>query len=122
MRIRKMLSRFQLVPKRSTRLTKIVVALTIVLAVVAILVLHSATLNAQAEADAWRDEAQAQEQEKSALEKLFGNLGTLEGIKDIAENLLGLTDPDTVIIQPENGFIGGNKANYGVNRRRNFRG
>lgn len=102
MRIRKMLSRFQLVPKRSTRLTKIVVALTIVLAVVAILVLHSATLNAQAEADAWRDEAQAQEQEKSALEKLFGNLGTLEGIKDIAENLLGLTDPDTVIIQPEN--------------------
>ena len=36
------------------------------------------------------------------LEKLFGNLGTLEGIKDIAENLLGLTDPDTIIIQPEN--------------------
>lgn len=102
MSIRKMLSQFRLVRQRSSRLTKVVVALTIVLAVVALLVLRSATLNARAEADAWRDEAQAQEQEKSALEKLFGNLGTLEGIKDIAENLLGLTDPDTVVIQPEN--------------------
>ncbi len=102
MSIRKMLSQFRLVPKRSSRLTKIAVCVAIVLAVVAILVLRSATLDAQAEADAWRNEAQVQEQEKSYLEKLFGNLGTLEGIKDIAENLLGLTDPDTVVIQPEN--------------------
>ena len=102
MSIREKASQFKLVPKRSSRLTKIVVAATVVLAVVAILVLRTATLDARAEADAWRSEAQAQEQEKSALEKLFGNLGTLEGIKDIAENLLGLTDPDTVVIQPEN--------------------
>lgn len=102
MSIRKTLSQFRLVRQRSSRLTKVVVALAIVLAVVALLVLRSATLDARAEADAWRDEAQAQEQEKSYLEKLFGNLGTLEGIKDIAENLLGLTDPDTVVIQPEN--------------------
>lgn len=95
-------SQFKLVSKRSSRLTKVVVALTIALAVVALLVLRAATLDAQAEADAWRSEAQVQEQEKSYLEKLFGNLGTLEGIKDIAENLLGLTDPDTIIIQPEN--------------------
>ena len=74
----------------------------IVLAVVAILVLRAATLNAQAEADAWRSEAQVQEQEKSYLEKLFDNLGTLDGIKDIAENLLGLIDPNTIIIKPEN--------------------
>ena len=99
MSIRKTLSQFRLVRQPSSRLTKIVVCAAIVLA---ILVLRSATLDARAEADAWRAEAQAQEQEKSALEKLFGNLGTLEGIKDIAENLLGLTDPDTVIIQPEN--------------------
>ncbi len=102
MSIRKMLSQFRLVPKRSSRLTKVAVCAAVVLAVVAILVLRSATLDARAEADAWRAEAQAQEQEKSNLEKLFGNLGTLEGIKDIAENLLGLTDPDTVVIQPEN--------------------
>ena len=102
MSIREKANQFKLVPKRSSRLTKIVVLATVVLAVVAILVLRAATLDARAEADAWRSEAQVQEQEKSALEKLFGNLGTLEGIKDIAENLLGLTDPDTVVIQPEN--------------------
>lgn len=102
MSIREKASQFKLVPKRSSRLTKIVVLATVALAVVAILVLRAATLDARAEADAWRSEAQVQEQEKSALEKLFGNLGTLEGIKDIAENLLGLTDPDTVVIQPEN--------------------
>ena len=102
MNIRKTLSQFRLVRQPSSRLTKIVVCAAIVLAIVAILVLRSATLDARAEADAWRAEAQAQEQEKSALEKLFGNLGTLEGIRDIAENLLGLTDPDTVVIQPEN--------------------
>ena len=102
MSIREKASQFKLVPKRSSRLTKVVVVLTIMVAVVAILVLRAATLDAQAEADAWRNEAQVQEQEKSYLEKLFGNLGTLEGIKDIAENLLGLTDPDTIVIQPEN--------------------
>ena len=102
MSIRKMVSLFQLAPKRSSRLTKITVCAAVVLAVVAILVLRSVTLDARAEADAWRAEAQKQEQEKSNLEKLFSNLGTLEGIKDIAENLLGLTDPDTVVIQPEN--------------------
>lgn len=102
MSIRKMVSQFQLAPKRSSRLTKITVCAAVVLAVVAILVLRSVTLDARAEADAWRAEAQKQEQEKSNLEKLFSNLGTLEGIKDIAENLLGLTDPDTVVIQPEN--------------------
>ena len=102
MSIREKANQFKLVPKCSSRLTKIVVLATVVLAVVAILVLRAATLDARAEADAWRSEAQVQEQEKSALEKLFGNLGTLEGIKDIAENLLGLTDPDTVVIQPEN--------------------
>lgn len=102
MSIRKMVSQFQLVPTRSSRLTKLAVCAAVVLAVAAILVLHSATQDARAEAEAWRAEAQKQEQEKSNLEKLFGNLGTLEGIKDIAENLLGLTDPDTIIIQPEN--------------------
>lgn len=102
MSIRKMTSQFQLVCKRSSRLTKIVVCAAVVLSVVTILVLRSATLEAQAKADAWRAEAQKQEQEKSRWEELLGNLGTLDGIKDIAENILGLTDPDTVVIEPEN--------------------
>ena len=101
MRIRNDEVEVKLVPKRSSRLTIIIVVAAIVFSVVALVVIHAATQNILAEGDAWRSEAQIQEQEKSRWEELFDRLGTLEGIKDIAENLLGLTDPDTVIIEPE---------------------
>ena len=102
MEIRTKAGNFKLVPKRSSRATKIAVCVAIVLSVVTILVLRSLTLDAQNEKEKWRAEAQAQEQTKNRWEELLGNLGTLEGIKDIAENLLGLADPDSIIIQPEN--------------------
>ena len=70
--------------------------------ILALLVLRSATLDAQAKKEAWRQEAQQQEQEQNRWEELKENLGSIEGIRDIAELLLGLTDPDTVVIQPEN--------------------
>ena len=102
MGIREKLSQFRLVRKRSSRLTKIVVCVTIVVSVLALLVLRSATLDAQAKKEAWRQEAQQQEQEQNRWEELKENLGSIEGIRDIAELLLGLTDPVTVVIQPEN--------------------
>ena len=102
MGIREKLSQFRLVRKRSCRLTKIVVCVAIVVSVLALLVLRSATLEALAKKEAWRQEAQQQEQEKNRWEELMENLGSIEGIRDIAELLLGLTDPDTVVIQPEN--------------------
>lgn len=102
MHIRKMASQFRLVYKRSSRMTKIAVGTAVILSVVTILALRQATVSAQEKAEAWRAEAQRQEQEKSRWEEMLGNLGTLEGIRDIAENMLGLTDPDTIIIEPEN--------------------
>ena len=102
MQSRKKKPQVRFVFKRSSRLTKLVIVAAVVVSVLALLVLRSATLDAQKKADAWRAEAQKQEQEQSRLEELLGNLGSIEGIKDIAENLLGLTDPDTVVIQPEN--------------------
>lgn len=102
MGIRKIASQFRLVYKRTPRLTKVVVCAAVAVSLVAILVLRSATLDARAEADAWRQDAQMQEQEQSRLEQLFNNLGTLEGFKELAESLLGLVDPDTVIMEPKN--------------------
>lgn len=102
MGIREKLSQFRLVRKPSSRLTKIVVCVTVVVSVLALLVLRSATLDARAKTEAWRQEAQKQEQEQNRWEELKENLGSIEGIRDIAELLLGLTDPDTVVIQPEN--------------------
>ena len=102
MDIRQMARQFKLVVKRSSRTTKIVVCTAVLLSVVTILVLHSATLDAQARAEAWRQKAQQLEQENQKLEEKIENLGTLEGIKDIAQDELGLTDKDTVVLEPEN--------------------
>lgn len=102
MEIRTKAGQFKFVRKPSSRLTKIAVCVTIVVSVLALLVLRAATLDALAKKEAWRQEAQQQEQEKSRWEELKENLGSIEGIRDIAELLLGLTDPDTIIIEPEN--------------------
>ena len=102
MKRRKQKPQVQFVCKRSSRMTKFVIIATVIVSVLALLVLRSATLDAREKAEAWRAEAQKQEQEQSRLEELLENLGSIEGIKDIAESILGLTDPDTIVIQPEN--------------------
>lgn len=101
MTIRDFKSQFRLVYKPSTRLTKIAVCAAVALSAVTLLVLHSATLDARAQADAWRAKAQQLEQENSRLESQIENLGSAESVEDIANNELGLTDPDTVVIEPQ---------------------
>ena len=88
--------------KPSSRSTVIVVAIAVIIGITAFLVLRSVTLDAQARAEQWRAQAQQLEQENQALEDKIDNLGTLEGIKDIAQDELGLVDPDTIIITPDN--------------------
>ena len=102
MRIRQWLSRFRLVHKRGSPITKMVIIGAVVLSLVALLVLHSLTLQARQEAEQWRNTAQQLEQENQTLEQKIANLGSLEGIKDIAQELLGLVFPNTVIITPDN--------------------
>ena len=102
MNIRKMARRFKLKIKRSSRSTKIAVCGAIVVSVISLLALHASTQDAQAQVEAWKTKAQQLEQEKNRLEDKIANLGTLEGIKDIAQDELGLVDPDSVILEPEN--------------------
>lgn len=102
MEIRTKAGLFKIVAKRSSRLTVIVVCVAVLLAVMTVVALHSKTMEARAEAEAWRAEAQKQEQEQNRWEDRLSHLGTLEGVKDIAENFLGLVDPDTIIINPQN--------------------
>ena len=82
--------------------TTIAVTVAVAIALAALLVLHSVTTDARTRAEQYRAQAQQLEQENQALEDKIDNLGTLEGIKDIAKEELGLVDPDTVIITPEN--------------------
>lgn len=90
------------VRRRSSRLTKAAIFLAVVFATVALLVVHALTLNLQEQAQNAKDQAQQLEQENDRLEDKIENLGSLEGVEDIAKDELGLVDPDTVIIEPEN--------------------
>lgn len=102
MTFRQMLSRIKLVNKPSSRMTKVAVCVAVALSVVALLVLRSAALDAQAKADTWREKAQQLEQENERLQDQIDKLGSLESIEQIAKDVLGLVDPDTIVIQPEN--------------------
>ena len=96
-----LLSRVRLVYKRSSTLTKVMVLCAIVLSTAALLTLHWILADTQAQTDALRSQAAQLEQENSKLEEQIDALGSVDSITDIAENELGLVDPDTIVIQPE---------------------
>ncbi len=91
--------RFQYKP--SGNLTKLVVLGAIVLSMVALLVLGNAIRAARERTEELRAQASRLEQENSRLNGLIDSLGTLAGIQQIAREELGLVDPDSVIIKPE---------------------
>ena len=93
--------RIKLVFLRSSRVTKIVVAVTLVLTILATIALHVALKNANEQLEEARGEAIAMEQEKSRLERYIEELGTIPAIIRIAQEKLGLVEPDTIVIQPE---------------------
>lgn len=90
------------VRRRSSKLTKAALFLAIVFSMMALLVLHALTLNLKEQAQISKDQAQQLEQENDRLEDKIENAGSLEGVQDIAKDELGLVDPDTIIIEPEN--------------------
>lgn len=102
MTLREIIKNVRLVKVRSSKLTKVAICFAIALSTVALLVLHAATLHEQAQADALKDQAQQLEQDNDQLESNIDGLGSLEGAGQIAKDELGMVDPDTVIIEPEN--------------------
>ena len=101
MRIRDTLSRVRLVYKPTTWMPGLIIlAITVTVSLSAILMLHSLTLKFRNETEQWRAQAQQLEEANRLLEEKIDKLGTLEGIKDLAEKELGLVDPDTIIITP----------------------
>ena len=48
-----------------------------------------------------RQEAAALEQENRELQEKINALGSVQSVQDIAREELGLVDPNTVVIQPE---------------------
>ena len=97
----KHLSSIRLVCRRTTTLTKIVVASAIVLSMAALLVLHGALDATHDATDALRRQAIALEQDNNRLEQYLKQRGTVAEIVRVAQERLGLVEPDSIVIQPE---------------------
>ncbi len=91
----------RIVRRKSTALTRIVVATAVILSVAALLVLHGATVAARESTEELRQQAIVLEQERDRLEEYQQQRGTLQEILRIAQEKLGLTTPDSIIIQPK---------------------
>ncbi len=94
------LRHIRLVYRRTPMIIKVVVLSAIVLSTATLLTLRGGLLNAQAQTDALRNQAQQLEQEKEKLEEYINELGSVDSVDRIAEEELGLVDPDSVIFQP----------------------
>ena len=95
------LSSVKLVYRRSRTLTKIVVLAAVVLSIAALMTLGSAIAAHRETAEAYRGQAMELEQENRRLEQYIEELGTIQGIIRIAQEKLGLIEPDSIVIQPE---------------------
>jgi len=87
--------------RRSSKITKIVVLTTVILSIAALLMLSFAINVTEEETERLRQQAIGLEQEQSRLELYIQELGTIRGIIRLAQEKLGLIEPDSVIIQPE---------------------
>ncbi len=88
--------------RKGSILVKIALVAVLVISIVALLVLRSALQTTQAETEQLRDEANVLEQQLDKLRQDIQDLGTVEGILRLAREKLGLVDPGTVVVSPEN--------------------
>ena len=95
-------SRIRLVYRRSSTLLKCVVLTAIVLSTVALLTLRISIGQEKEKAEAFRAQAAGLEQANSQLQQDIDQLGTVQSIKDIAGEKLGLVDPDAIFFTPVN--------------------
>ena len=95
------LRRIRLVYRRSSNTLKIVVIAALVLGTLSLLMLRGAILRMEQKTEELRQQAAVLEQENKKLEKSISQLGTVRSVTELAEQLLGLVDPNTVIFSPE---------------------
>lgn len=98
---RKTRPRIRFVYKPSSLPVKFVVLGSIVLALVALLVLRAVILKNREEREEQRLKAAQLEQENQQLEEDISQLGSIESVKRIAQEKLGLMPPDSEIIVPQ---------------------
>ena len=91
----------KVVVRPSPRALKIVLIVLILLSMAALIALRWVHTGLLAETQNLKDKAAALEQENADLQQKTDDLGSVQSVKDIANEELGLVDPDTVIINPQ---------------------
>ena len=92
--------KFRIVYRRSSTALKCVVLASILLSALSLVALRFAIVDAREDREAMRAQAAALEQDNQQLEKDISQLGTIEGIKRIAQQELGLVDPQSQFFTP----------------------
>ena len=98
-KIRYFLSHFQLQYRRTPALHKVVVAAAIVLSSITLISLRLAHWENEEKLANLRHQAAVLEQRNEELRRDIENLGTTDSIRQIAQEELGLMDPDTIIFE-----------------------
>ena len=94
------LKKIKFIPRRGSLLGKAVLLCVVVFSTAAILTMNAALTAHRQRAEDLRQSAMALEQEQQDLQNRIDDLGTDESVRQIAQEELGLVDPDTVIIIP----------------------
>ena len=91
-------SKFKLVYRRSNPLVKIMASAAIVFSMLAILTLILIRGSVEEKTSQLRQEASRLEQANAALEAKIAVLGSVQGVRQMAEEELGLVSPGTIFI------------------------
>ena len=91
----------KVVYRRSKPLTKVVVIAAIVLSMAALITLRWTLNDIQKQTQDMKAEAARLEQENAELEDKIDQLGSVQSAMEIAQEELGLVDPDTVVIETD---------------------
>ena len=94
-------SHIRFVYRRTSMPVKALVLAMLVLCSLTLITLRFTLMQTKKELNELRAEAQALEQENDRLQKSISQLGTVQSVTELAEQLLGLVDPNTVIFEAE---------------------
>lgn len=96
----KLFGRIRVVFQRSSTKLKVLLLAALVISTAALLTLHHSLLKEKDRAEDLRQQAVILEQENQKLERRNAMLDTVQSVKELAGELLGLVDPNTVIFEP----------------------
>lgn len=98
---KKMISKVRFVRRRSGKWTIIAIIIAIVLSMGALTALHLSMSELKNRTEDLRDKAATLEAENEELQEDIEQADSIKGIVKIAENELGLVQPDSVFYRPE---------------------